>query len=47
VIAAAVGLEVPDDRLESFARGLARVRGFARSLEALDLSGVPPWTPPR
>jgi Asp-tRNA(Asn)/Glu-tRNA(Gln) amidotransferase C subunit len=46
VISAAAGVEVPEDELASFARGLARVRGFARELEALDLDGVAPWTPP-
>ena len=46
MIAAAVGVSVPDEALESFARGLARVRGFAHELSELDLDGVAPWTPP-
>jgi hypothetical protein len=46
VIAAAAGVSVPEEALDSFARGLARVRGFARELAELDLDGVAPWTPP-
>jgi Asp-tRNA(Asn)/Glu-tRNA(Gln) amidotransferase C subunit len=38
---------VAEEELDSFARGLARVRGFAAQLGALDLEGVPPWTPKR
>jgi Asp-tRNA(Asn)/Glu-tRNA(Gln) amidotransferase C subunit len=46
-IAAAAGFAVAEEELESFTRGLARVRGFAAQLRALDLEGVPPWTPTR
>jgi Asp-tRNA(Asn)/Glu-tRNA(Gln) amidotransferase C subunit len=46
-IAAAAGFAVAEEELESFTRGLARVRGFAAQLHALDLEGVPPWTPTR
>jgi Asp-tRNA(Asn)/Glu-tRNA(Gln) amidotransferase C subunit len=38
---------VAEEELESFARGLARVRAFAAQLRALDVDGVPPWTPTR
>jgi len=44
-IALAAGFEVAEEELESFARGLARVRAFAAQLGALDLDGVRPWTP--
>jgi Asp-tRNA(Asn)/Glu-tRNA(Gln) amidotransferase C subunit len=38
---------VAEEELDSFARGLARVRGFGAQLRALDLEGVRPWTPTR
>ena len=38
--------EVADDAIAAFARGLARVRSFSAELQALDLDGVRPWTPP-
>jgi Asp-tRNA(Asn)/Glu-tRNA(Gln) amidotransferase C subunit len=46
-VAAAAGFEVAEDELASFARGLARVQSLAEQLRALDLEGVPPWTPTR
>jgi Asp-tRNA(Asn)/Glu-tRNA(Gln) amidotransferase C subunit len=46
-LAAAAGIPMPEERVASFARGLARVRGFAAELRSLDLDDVPPWTPPR
>jgi Asp-tRNA(Asn)/Glu-tRNA(Gln) amidotransferase C subunit len=46
-VATAAGFAVAEEELESFARGLARVRRFAAQLRALDLEGVPPWTPTR
>ena len=46
-LAAAAGLVIPDEQLASFTRALARVRALARELRALDLDGIPPWTPPR
>jgi Asp-tRNA(Asn)/Glu-tRNA(Gln) amidotransferase C subunit len=38
---------VAEEELESFARALTRVRALAAQLGALDLEGVPPWTPTR
>jgi Asp-tRNA(Asn)/Glu-tRNA(Gln) amidotransferase C subunit len=45
-VAAFVGVPVADEQVESFARGLARIRAYGDELRALDLDGVVPWTPP-
>jgi hypothetical protein len=46
-VAAAAGIPIPDDRLASFARGLARLRLLAEELRSLPLDDVHPWIPPR